>query len=46
MATHSSVLTWRTSWTEEPVHKVAKSQTLLKRLSTYAHGITVCYKGF
>ena len=34
MATHSSILTWRIPWTEEPgqatVHRVAKSQTQLK----------------
>ena len=31
MATHSSVLAWRISWTEEPggLHGVAKSQTQL-----------------
>ena len=31
MATHSSVLAWRLSWTEEPggLHGVAKSQTWL-----------------
>ena len=31
MATHYSILAWRTPWTEEPgreVHGVAKSQTL------------------
>ena len=33
MATHSSSLAWRISWTEEPVHRVAKSQTWLKWLS-------------
>jgi len=30
MATHSSILAWRTSWTDEPdaaVHGVAKSRT-------------------
>ena len=27
MATHSSVLAWETSWTEKPVHRVAKSWT-------------------
>ena len=32
MATHSSILAWRTPWTEEPgglhtVHEVAESQT-------------------
>ena len=36
MATHSSILAWRISWTEEPgritVHGVAKSRT---RLSNY-----------
>ena len=40
MATHSSVLAWRISWTEEPgwqatVHRVTKSQTPLKQLSTH-----------
>ena len=38
MATHSSILAWRTPWTEVPgratVHGVAKSQT---QLSTHAH---------
>ena len=38
MATHSSILAWRILWTEEPgratVHKVTKSRTRLKRLST------------
>ena len=33
MATHSSILAWRTPWTEDPgrltVHEVAKSLTLL-----------------
>ena len=33
MATHSSILAWKTPWTEEPgratVHGVAKSQTKL-----------------
>ena len=27
LATHSSILAWRISWTEEPVHGVAESQT-------------------
>ena len=37
MATHSSILAWRISWTDEPnpmVFRVTKSQTLLKGLST------------
>ena len=37
MATHTSILAWRISWTEEPgvlVHRVAKSQMWLKRQST------------
>ena len=39
MATHSSVLAGESPWTEEPgrihtVHRVAKSWTQLKRLST------------
>ena len=45
MAAHSSVLAWRTPWTEEPgrlVLGVAKSQTQLKRLSTHRdHGINL-----
>ena len=35
MATHSSILAWRISWTEEaggPVHGVAKSRTQLGNL--------------
>ena len=39
-AVHSSILAWRTPWTEEPsrlmVHTVAKSQTWLKRFSIHA----------
>ena len=40
MATHSSILTWRIPWTEEPnwwatVHGVAKSWTRLKWLSMH-----------
>ena len=43
-ATHSSILTWRLPWTDEPggggggavtAHRVAKSQTRWKRLSTH-----------
>ena len=38
-ATHSSILAWRISWTEEPggatVHEVAKSWTQLKQLSRH-----------
>ena len=34
IATHSSIVAWRIPWTEEP--EVTKSQTRLKRLSTYA----------
>ena len=41
MATHSSILAWAISWTEDSgrltVHGVAKSWTQLKRLSTHAH---------
>ena len=38
MATGSSILAWRIPWTEEPggLQSVAKSQTLLKRLSRHA----------
>ena len=39
METHSSIIAWRIPWTEEPggatVHKVTKSRTQLKRLSTH-----------
>ena len=37
MATHSSILAWRIPWTEgwATVHRVTKSQTQLKQLSTY-----------
>ena len=39
MTIHSSILAWRNPWTEKPgglyiVHRVTKSQTRLKRLST------------
>ena len=40
MATHSSILAWRISWTEElwaTVHGVAKSQKQLKQLNTGTH---------
>ena len=37
MATHSCILAQRIPWTEEPaVHRVAQSQTRLKRLSMHA----------
>ena len=39
IATHSSILAWRIPWTEESsglVHRVAKSQAWLKRLSMYS----------
>ena len=45
MATHSSILAWRIPWTEEPggatVHRVAKSWTRLKQLSTYTQGLSM-----
>ena len=41
IATHSSILAWRTPWTEEPggamVHGVAQSRTQLKQLSIHTH---------
>ena len=40
MATNSSILSWRISWTEEPgglQSRVAKSQTQLKQLSMHMH---------
>ena len=47
MATHSSMLDWTIPWTEKPgtVHRVAKSQTRLKRLSMHAftHDRVVIY---
>ena len=40
MATHSSILAWKTPWTEEPggLQSIGstKSQTQLKQLSTHA----------
>ena len=49
MATHSSLLAWRSPWTEEPrwlySMEVTKSQTRLKQLSTHAQasiGHMVC----
>ena len=43
MATHSSILTWRILWTEEPGKLwsigVAKSQTQLKQLNTAAAAV-------
>ena len=44
MAIHSTILAWRIPWTEEPsglhtVHRVPKSWTRLKRLSTHAGGL-------
>ena len=41
MATHSSILAWRISWTEEPdrlIYGVAKSQT---RLSDFTFNLNV-----
>ena len=44
MATLSSTLAWRIPWTEEDpwatIHRVAKSQTQLKRLSTHTCTLT------
>ena len=40
MATHSSILAWKTPWTEEPgglQSMGSQSQTQLKRLSRHAH---------
>ena len=40
MATHSSILAWKTPWTEEPGRLQSmgsQSQTRLKRLSTHTH---------
>ena len=36
MTTHSSILAWRTPWTEEPggLYGVTETQTRLKQLST------------
>ena len=44
MATHSSILAWRTRWTEEPcgwttVHGVAKSPTQLKQFNTHTQQV-------
>ena len=37
MATHSSILAWRISWTEEPAGLVAKARTRLKQLSMHTY---------
>ena len=37
MATHSSPHAWSIPWTAATIHRVAKSQTQLKQLSTHAH---------
>ena len=52
MATHSSILVWRIPWTEESsrlqsiglqrVHRITKSGTRLKRLSTQAYFKRLC----
>ena len=43
MATHSSILAWRTPWTEEPgrlwlVHRVAKSWTQVSQVPWSSSG--------
>ena len=43
MATHFSILAWRILLTEATVHKIAKSQTQLRQLST--HNIVCCVLG-
>ena len=52
MAAHSSILSWRIPWTEEPgglyiVHGVTKSQTRVKQVSTHSptgHIDYFCYQ--
>ena len=41
MATHSSFIAWRIPWIDSLAtdHRVAKSQTVLKQLSTHTLGI-------
>ena len=42
MATHSSIVAWRTPWTEEPggLQSIGlQSQTQLKQLSIHAHDL-------
>ena len=44
MTTHSSILAWRIPWTgawQATVHRVTKSQTQLKRLSTAQHSTLI-----
>ena len=44
MATHSSILAWKTPWTEEPsVRKVTKSQIGLRQLGTHTTHIKNIY---
>ena len=50
-ATHSSILFWRTTWTEETgrlltVHGVTKSQTWIKWFSTHTHKKPIHYLEF
>ena len=46
MAIHSRIFVWRIPWMEKPsgatVHRIAKSQKLLKRLSMHTHSATHC----
>ena len=49
MATHSCILAWRIPWTEEPeglqsIHKVTKSLTWQKRLTTHTHTCILLYR--
>ena len=50
MATHSSVLAWRTPWTEEPgqatAHGFAKSQTPLSNYACTEGGQVTCLSSF
>ena len=41
MATHSSILAWRSPWTKKPdgLHGVAKSRTLTERLTQTQRGL-------
>ena len=45
MGTHSNILAWKIPWTKDPGgHRIAKSWTWLKRLSTHTQKLTQHWK--
>ena len=43
MATHTSTLAWKMSWTEEPggLHSVGKEWNMMEQLSAHKHSIII-----